>query len=89
MRIPARGHCTSGTGRAVTGGERASTAGNRGVSPFRRARSRKFRAGVLQFVVRLQKRCNTATMAASDTHVVTNQVPPLENYNPATSPVLA
>src|ERR1700710_2988699 len=24
----------------------------------------------------------------SDTHVVTNQVPPLENYNPATSPVL-
>ena len=23
-----------------------------------------------------------------DTHVVTNQVPPLENYNPATSPVL-
>ena len=28
-------------------------------------------------------------MAVSDTHVVTNQVPPLENYNPATSPVLA
>jgi putative acyl-CoA dehydrogenase len=25
----------------------------------------------------------------SDTHVVTNQVPPLEDYNPATSPVLA
>ena len=25
----------------------------------------------------------------SDTHVVTNQVPPLENYNPATSPMLA
>jgi len=25
----------------------------------------------------------------SDTHVVTNQAPPLENYNPATSPVLA
>lgn len=25
----------------------------------------------------------------SDTHVVTNQVPPLEGYNPATSPVLA
>ncbi|CKM95618.1 acyl-CoA dehydrogenase [Mycobacterium tuberculosis] len=24
----------------------------------------------------------------SDTHVVTNQVPPLENYNPASSPVL-
>jgi putative acyl-CoA dehydrogenase len=24
----------------------------------------------------------------SDTHVVTNQVPPMENYNPATSPVL-
>ena len=24
----------------------------------------------------------------SDTHVVTNQVPPLEDYNPATSPVL-
>ena len=24
----------------------------------------------------------------ADTHVVTNQVPPLENYNPATSPVL-
>jgi len=24
----------------------------------------------------------------SDTHVVTNQVPPLENYNPATAPVL-
>ncbi len=24
----------------------------------------------------------------SDTHVVTNQVPPLENYNPAASPVL-
>ncbi|CDO86987.1 acyl-CoA dehydrogenase [Mycobacterium triplex] len=24
----------------------------------------------------------------SDTHVVTNQVPPLENYNPATSPML-
>ena len=24
----------------------------------------------------------------SDTHVVTNQVPPLENYNPATSAVL-
>src|SRR6478672_5195536 len=23
-----------------------------------------------------------------DTHAVTNQVPPLENYNPATSPVL-
>ena len=23
-----------------------------------------------------------------DTHVVTNQVPPLEDYNPATSPVL-
>ncbi len=23
-----------------------------------------------------------------DTHIVTNQVPPLENYNPATSPVL-
>jgi hypothetical protein len=23
-----------------------------------------------------------------DTHVVTNQVPPLENYNPATSPML-
>src|ERR1700752_4437392 len=23
-----------------------------------------------------------------ETHVVTNQVPPLENYNPATSPVL-
>ena len=25
----------------------------------------------------------------ADTHVVTNQVPPLEDYNPATSPVLA
>src|SRR4051812_48855870 len=25
----------------------------------------------------------------SDTHVVTNQVPPLEDYNPATSPALA
>src|SRR5215213_8464687 len=24
----------------------------------------------------------------SDTHAVTNQVPPLEDYNPATSPVL-
>ncbi|HYJ55555.1 MAG TPA: DNA alkylation response protein, partial [Mycobacterium sp.] len=24
-----------------------------------------------------------------DTHVVTNQVPPLENYNPAASPMLA
>lgn len=24
----------------------------------------------------------------SDTHAVTNQVPPLENHNPATSPVL-
>lgn len=28
-------------------------------------------------------------MSMSDTHVVTNQVPPLDNYNPAASPMLA
>lgn len=38
-------------------------------------------------LVRLSKKCNSGGMA--DTHVVTNQVPPLENYNPATFPVLA
>ncbi len=37
-------------------------------------------------IVRLQGNCNMK--AWPDTHVVTNQVPTLENYNPATSPVL-
>ena len=37
-------------------------------------------------LVRLSEKCNMSGM--SDTHVVTNQVPPLENYNPATSAVL-
>ncbi|GBE66802.1 acyl-CoA dehydrogenase [Mycobacterium sp. MFM001] len=36
--------------------------------------------------MRLSKKCNTEGMP--DTHVVTNQVPPLEDHNPATSPVL-
>jgi putative acyl-CoA dehydrogenase len=30
----------------------------------------------------------SSLLACADTHVVTNQVPPLEDYNPATSPVL-
>src|ERR1700748_2327 len=37
-------------------------------------------------LVRLSKNCNMSGMP--DTHVVTNQVPSLENYNPATSPML-
>ena len=37
-------------------------------------------------LVQLLEKCNIGGMP--DTHVVTNQVPPLENYNPATSPVL-
>ena len=37
-------------------------------------------------LVRLSKKCNIGGMP--DTHVVTNQVPPLENHNPASSPVL-
>jgi putative acyl-CoA dehydrogenase len=36
--------------------------------------------------VRLSRICNIDTMP--DTHVVTNQVPPLENHNPASSAVL-
>ena len=31
---------------------------------------------------------NVTLRGMPDTHTVTNQVPPLENYNPATSPVL-
>src|SRR5258708_10972504 len=37
-------------------------------------------------LVRLLEKCNMDGM--SDTHLVTNQVPPLENYNPASSAVL-
>ncbi|GLP77389.1 acyl-CoA dehydrogenase [Mycobacterium antarcticum] len=37
--------------------------------------------------MQLSEKCNSGAM--SDTHVVTNQVPPLQDYNPATSPVLA
>src|SRR5258708_24067150 len=37
-------------------------------------------------LVRLLEKCNMDGMP--DTNVVTNQVPPLENYNPATSAVL-
>src|SRR4051812_27499218 len=37
-------------------------------------------------LVRLSKICNMGSMP--DTHVVTNQVPPLENHNPASSAVL-
>src|SRR5262245_1840911 len=47
-------------------------------------------------IVRLSKICNTVGMAldpsllaSAGTHVVTNQVPTLEDYNAATSPVLA
>jgi putative acyl-CoA dehydrogenase len=36
--------------------------------------------------MRLSKKCNSGDM--SDTHAVTNQVPPLVDHNPATSPVL-
>src|SRR5262245_16110167 len=37
-------------------------------------------------LVQLSEKCNIDTMP--DTHVVINQVPPLENYNPASSAVL-
>src|ERR1700687_812335 len=37
-------------------------------------------------LVQLSKKCNIDVMP--DSHVVTNQVPPLENYNPASSAVL-
>ena len=38
------------------------------------------------YLVRLSKKCNIVIMP--DTHVVTNQVPPLIDYNAATSPAL-
>jgi putative acyl-CoA dehydrogenase len=41
---------------------------------------------IITLLVRLSKKCNISGMP--DTHVVTNQVPPLENYNPASSAVL-
>src|ERR1700758_3375475 len=48
--------------------------------------SRPTPASGITALVRLLKKCNIDGMP--DTHVVTNQVPPLENHNPATSAVL-
>src|SRR6201997_1037476 len=48
--------------------------------------SRPILASCITALVRLLKKCNMGGMP--DTHVVTNQVPPLDNYNPATSAVL-
>src|ERR1700758_1260263 len=48
--------------------------------------SRPILASCITALVQLWKKCNIDGMP--DTHVVTNQVPPLENHNPATSAVL-
>ena len=55
------------------------TAGEAGRNKI--ARALQVARDSLRAIVRLSRKCNIDGM--SDTHVVTNQVPPLEDYNPA------